>query len=218
MFFLYLHSQFRKWLLSDVTGSINCKDVEKLRISFARSHNHKAKHSLWTVPGRARPLCLLLVTCVNGRVTNQSLDKTRHWRNSLPMKSLVEATPGGLRPRCWKAAGSGFTRTACVIWDSAVKFTVDGPFFFWTHITNGVHAAPCEVPTTEWKQWACRRFHHTLMGSSGSHWAHKAAARSSDQYGKAKFTLTIQLEMNSWIIDQYWSTISANVKTVPSFC
>lgn len=151
----------------------------------------------WRVPGRARPLRLLFVTRVNGRVTNGNLHKTRHWRNSLPMKSLVEATPGGLRPQCWKAGGSSFTRTACVMWDSAVKFTDDGPFFFWTHITNGVHAVSCDVLTTEWKQWACRRFHHTLMGSPGSHWAYKAAARRSDQYGKAKFTPTIQLEMNS---------------------
>lgn len=172
----------------------------------------------WSLPGSARPVSRLFATRVTGRVTNPNLDKTRHRRNSLPMKSLAEASPGGLRPRCWKARGSSFTRTAGVIWDSAVKFTDDGPFFFWTHITNGVHAVSCEVPTTEGKQWACRRFHHTLMGSPGSPWAHKAAARSSDQYGKAKFTPTIQLEMDSWIIYQWWSTITANATTVPSIC
>lgn len=125
------------------------------------------------------------------RVANQNLNKTRHWRNSLPMKSLVEATPRGLRPWCWKARGSSFTCTACVISNSAVKFTDDGPFFFWTHITNGVHSVSCKVPTTEGKQQACRCFSYTPMGSPGSHWAHKAVACSSNQYGKVKFTATI---------------------------
>lgn len=177
--------------------------------------NHRAKYTLWRrtsieylpnawwrVPGRARPVRPIFSHAWMETVTNWKLDKARHWRNSLLMKSLVEATPGGLRPRRWKAGGSSFTRTACVIWDSAVKFTDDGPFFFWTQITNGVQAASCEVPTTERNQRACRRFHHRLMGSPGSHGAHKAGARSSDQYGKAKFTPTNQLEMNSWIIYQ----------------
>lgn len=113
------------------------------------------------------------------------------------MKSPATTSPGGLQWWQWQRwkEGARVSHAAFVIWDTAVKFADEGPFFFWMPMMNESVVRPCKVPTagrnsapagtfiTDW--WEGR----ILMG------AHKAGARCGDQYAEAKFTMTIQLEM-----------------------
>lgn len=112
------------------------------------------------------------------------------------MKSPATASPGDLQWWRWRwKEEARVSHTAFVIWDTAVKFADEGPFFFWMSMMNEPIARPCKVPTAGRNSAPAGTFIRDGWEGRILTGAHKTGARCGDQYAEAKFTLTIQLEM-----------------------